>query len=65
MQNKRRSRFYAVLLMCLIAALPRIYARYLAKHDLTRSSDQASGGQMTISRISLQLFAVPAALICV
>ena len=32
----------AVLLMCLIAALPRIYARYLAKHDLTRSSDQAS-----------------------
>lgn len=55
----------AVLLMCLIAALPRIYARYLKKHDLTRSSDQASGGQMTISRISLQLFAVPAALICV
>jgi len=55
----------AVLLMCLIATLPRVYARYLKKHGLTNSSDKAEGGQMTISRISLQLFAVPAALLCV
>ena len=55
----------ALLLMCLIVTLPRMYAGYLEKTASDRSAGQSEGGRMGISRISLQILAVPAAFLCV
>ena len=54
----------AFSLVGLIIILPRIYARYLETHNVLGNSPDAQKA-VPISRVSLQLLAVPAALVCV
>ena len=56
----------ALSLIGLIIVLPRIYARYLQTHNVLGESPGAKlSGAEKINRVSLQLLAVPAALVCV
>lgn len=60
----------ALALMGLIVVLPRVYDRYLRSHNVLGNEQcaelsEGTGKAVPISRVSLQLLAVPAALMCV
>jgi len=54
----------AFFMIGLIIVLPRVYARYLETHNILGNSPDTQKA-VPVSRASLQLLAVPAALVCV